>query len=120
MKLIIAGSRDLNVTTEQIKQYLEKFELIPTEIVSGGARGIDSCAIQYAKDTKGLLAVFEADWQKNGKSAGPIRNLAMALYADRLLLIWDGKSKGSSNMKARMVGLKKPIYEIILNGEVNA
>lgn len=117
MKLIIAGGRDLNVTTEQIRGYFEKFNLAPTEIVSGGARGIDACAIQYAKDTKGVVAVFEADWDKYGKGAGPVRNLSMALYADALLLIWDGKSKGSANMKARMVGLKKPIYEIILTGD---
>jgi len=114
MKLIIAGGRDLNVTTEQIKGYFEQFGLAPDEIVSGGARGIDACAIQYAKDIKGVVSVFEADWEKNGKGAGPIRNLSMALYADALLLIWDGRSKGSANMKARMVGLKKPIYEVIL------
>jgi hypothetical protein len=38
----------------------------------------------------------------------------MAEYADALLLIWDGESKGSLNMKQRMIGLKKPVYEVVL------
>jgi hypothetical protein len=37
----------------------------------------------------------------------------MAEYGDALLLIWDGKSKGSKNMKARMKGMQKPVFEVI-------
>ena len=114
MKLVIAGSRDLSVSVDFIAETLDKLKLFPTEIVSGGARGIDSCAQRYAQDQRMMFALFEADWNKNGKAAGPIRNLSMALYGDALLLIWDGKSKGSANMKSNMVALKKPVYEVII------
>jgi hypothetical protein len=38
----------------------------------------------------------------------------MAEEGDALLLIWDGESKGSANMKKEMLFKKKPIYEVIL------
>jgi hypothetical protein len=38
----------------------------------------------------------------------------MAEYADALLLIWDGKSRGSLNMKQQMLKLEKPVYEVIV------
>lgn len=117
MKLIIAGSRDLKVSTQFIKDALTRFGLSPSEIVSGGCRGIDRCGEKYAKDTKGVLALFEADWTKYKKAAGPVRNMAMALYADELLLIWDGTSSGSANMKALMIGLKKPVHEVVLKAK---
>ena len=34
----------------------------------------------------------------------------MANYADALLAIWDGKSKGTGHMIRQMVLLDKPIY----------
>jgi hypothetical protein len=38
----------------------------------------------------------------------------MADYADALLLIWDGESKGSANMKKNMEKQNKKVYEVIL------
>lgn len=114
MKVVIAGGRDIEVTDEQIKEAIEKLGFEVTEIVSGGARGVDSCAERYAKANGITFTLFKADWDKFKGLAGPKRNLQMAVYADMLILFWDGRSKGSGNMKARMVGLKKPIYEVII------
>ena len=58
---------------------------------------------------------FLPDWKTKGRAAGPIRNKEMAIYADILLLIWDGKSRGSKSMKDEMLKLQKPIYEVIIN-----
>jgi hypothetical protein len=49
-----------------------------------------------------------------GKKAGHLRNKQMADHGTHLLLIWDGLSKGSANMKAQMQKVDKPIYEIII------
>mgnify|MGYP001564359745 CR=1 FL=1 len=57
---------------------------------------------------------FPADWDHFGKSAGHRRNAQMAEYADALLLIWDGESKGSDGMKALMIKANKPVYEAIV------
>lgn len=121
MKIIIAGSRTLTVSHTFINEALDRYGLglnghstNEIEIVSGNAVGIDKCGINYAKEWSCMLTVFAPDWFTYGKSAGPIRNKQMAEYADSLLLIWDGESKGSLSMKNEMLRLNKPIYEIIL------
>lgn len=136
MKLIIAGSRHLNFGTQVMDvaivgipelrrmiphyfDYDKKYRL--TEVVSGGANGIDKMGENWANASFwGLpgrpapkLTIFEAEWEKYGSRAGPIRNSKMAVYADALLLIWDGKSSGSQHMRNAMMELKKPVYELI-------
>ena len=39
-----------------------------------------------------------AKWDKHGNSAGMIRNSQMADYADGLIALWDGESRGTKNM----------------------
>lgn len=71
------------------------------EIVSGGARGVDSLAERLANEENFLLKVFPADWNKYGKSAGPIRNRQMVEYIKEkdgvCLIFWDGQSRGTKN-----------------------
>lgn len=121
MKVIIAGSRTLSPSCEGIIEYMYDSLLISndtweqfTEVVSGGAKGVDTAAEHFAKWTEKKFTIFPADWDTYGKSAGHIRNKQMAEYGDVLLLIWDGESRGSANMKQNMEKLKKPVYEIII------
>lgn len=117
-KLIIAGSRDLYIDYQTIHNII--IDLIKDgklEIVSGGcSTGVDLNAKEMTKcfNNDYTYTEFPADWEAHGKAAGPIRNRQMAKYADKLLLIWDGESKGSKNMKEEMLKLNKPIYEIIV------
>lgn len=115
MRLIIAGSRTFkHITFEDIVTFLEIHRLSPTEVVSGKAQGIDAAGADWAQVFGFPIKSFPADWNKHGKAAGPIRNKAMAEYADALLLIWDGESKGSFNMMSEMVVLGKPVYEVVI------
>lgn len=116
MKLIIAGSRTISPTVDEIANYFQTKEIQEiTEIVCGMANGVDLCGRSAAKALGIDVKEFPADWDRFYKRAGPIRNKQMADYADALLLIWDGKSKGSANMKQNMLQLNKPIYEVIIN-----
>ena len=118
MKLIIAGSRDFTyISSPMIDSFLEAHHIYYRnieQIVSGGAAGADTAGENYANCVDIDVERFPADWKTHGKAAGPIRNKQMAEYADALLLIWDGESKGSANMKKEMQKLEKPVYEVIL------
>lgn len=97
MKVIIAGSRhihDIDLVTDVIKKC--QFDI--DEVVCGGAAGIDACGKQWALQNNIPIKYFFAEWDKFGRSAGPRRNEEMAKYADALLAVWDGKSKGTENM----------------------
>ncbi len=119
MRLIIAGSRHFELTYSSVDfivgilklQDIQVHHIV--EVVSGGAKGIDSVGESFAKAGGIPIKQFLPDWDKYGKSAGPIRNEQMAEYADALLLIWDGKSKGSLNMRRNMLVRHKPIYEVV-------
>lgn len=114
MKLIIAGSRHIIPTTEQIANFIKEFTLAPSIIISGNARGVDRAGEIFANKVNTPLVLFKANWDKLGKSAGYIRNQEMAKYGDALLLIWDGISKGSGHMKKLMEKENKPVYEVII------
>lgn len=118
MKLIIAGSRTIDLSIGDFDEYFYRFNLSvdpeDTEIISGTAKGVDIAGERYAKERSLPVHRFPADWGKYGKGAGHIRNKQMAEYADALLLIWDGKSKGSYNMKMTMLKLNKPVYEVVI------
>ena len=110
MKTIIAGCRhyrhaaDSQLVDEAVR--LSGFTI--TEVVSGTAYGIDSKAIGWALRHRVPVREFYAQWSEYGKRAGFMRNVDMAEYADALIAIWDGESKGTAHMieQARKHGLK--------------
>lgn len=116
MRLVIAGSRTIKMTTDELAQIMDRYQLFHkvTEIISGGAQGVDLTAQKLAAEEGIEFRLEVAPWAKYGKAAGPMRNRKMALLGDALLLIWDGKSRGSANMKKQMEDLDKPIYEVVL------
>ncbi len=109
VKVIIAGTRSL-VDAALVEDAMSKFQqdgYTPTEIVSGGASGVDKLGEEWARRYHIPVRVFAADWNRYGRSAGPRRNETMALYADALVAIWQGDSPGTRNMIANMRVLKK-------------
>jgi hypothetical protein len=97
MRVIIAGSRSIT-QYHIVQQYLNTLESTVTTVVCGGAKGVDTLGERWAKENNKEIQYFRPDWDKHGKSAGVIRNEEMAKNADYLVLIWDGKSKGSAHM----------------------
>lgn len=117
MKIIIAGGRDINLdfdTMDGLIRLLVPTPNLITEVVCGMSQGIDTSGQEWANCSANKVQPFPADWDNLGLAAGPIRNRQMAQYADALLLIWSGTSRGSANMKAEMLKLNKPIYEVLL------
>lgn len=91
MKVAVIGSRNLRI--DNLEKYLPKNV---TEIVSGGARGVDTSAREYAR-AHGLPCVeFLPEYAKYGRAAPLKRNLQIIEYADEVLAFWDGKSRGTA------------------------
>jgi hypothetical protein len=99
MKVIIAGSRTIT-DYALVEQAVAESGFPITEVVSGRARGVDALGEQWAVRHHVPIRYFPADWAKHDKGAGPIRNQEMAHYADALILVWDGQSRGSAHMKS--------------------
>ena len=88
-------------------------------IVEGGARGTDALAKRYALERGFILKEFPADWDKNGRAAGPIRNSEMVDFIKdkenrAAIFFWDGKSRGTGDCmrKADRAGILHEIYRI--------
>ena len=109
MRVIIAGPRDY-YNRETVAAAIKSAPFTITEVVSGGARGVDKMGEVYADACKIPLKQFIADWVQFGKPAGPIRNAEMADYADALIAVWDAKSTGTRNMIENMNRRGKPVH----------
>ena len=90
MKVAIIGSRNMNV--ENLQDYLPEGT---DEIVSGGARGIDTCARNFAIKNGLKLTEFRPEYNKYGRGAPLRRNETIVNYADMVLAFWDGESRGT-------------------------
>jgi len=90
MKIAIIGSRGLKI--DGLGEYVPKE---CTEIVSGGARGVDECAARYAKENGLKLTEFLPEYNRFGRGAPLKRNLQIIEYADEVIALWDGISKGT-------------------------
>jgi len=109
MKVIIAGSRD-GVWKDLVSTAVLRSGFKLTEIVSGTARGVDRWGEDYAHEHSIPIKQFPADWNTFNKAAGFIRNHKMAEYADALIAVWNGESKGTNHMIQTMQKLGKPVY----------
>lgn len=110
MKAIIAGGRDFIGN----KKHIDFLDTIFQEhaidtVVTGGARGADEFGKQYAIFHNILIRVFNADWDKYGRGAGPIRNEQMAAFADMCILFPGGR--GTYDMKCRASNHRLKIIE---------
>lgn len=117
MRVIIAGPRNTRVRTPDVLAALRACGFTDvTEIVSGGAEGVDSVGEDVANLTKKLLTIMPVinwEWEWRGKMAGPLRNARMAAYADALLVVRDRESRGTNSMirEARKAGIPVYIHE---------
>lgn len=107
MKTIIAGSRTIN-DPSLVEEAVRKSGFKITEVISGGARGIDRLAEAWARRSNLPVRCFPAEWNRYGKQAGHLRNEQMADDAEGLIAVWDGRSPGTGQMikVAKKKGLK--------------
>lgn len=115
MKVIIAGSRSITsaAAVERALAHAEDHGLDVTEVVSGGARGVDRLGAAWARGRGLPVRLYLPDWDGQGKRAGLIRNEQMVRAADALVALHDGVSKGTAHTirMARAAGLPVYVYD---------
>jgi hypothetical protein len=129
MKIIVAGSRSIE-DYELLKKVMVQSNAAfkATEIISGGARGVDKLGERWAKEHKIPLRIMKAEWNKlnvpgavidvrpgeeegwYNSRAGIQRNEQMGDYADAAVILWDGKSNGTRHMTNYMKKLGKKVF----------
>lgn len=114
MKIAIVGSRNpgnINIANEIEKRInIRNVEAI----ISGGAKGIDTLAAEYAKKNDVQLIEYRPDYAKHGRAATFIRNRQIIENSDMVVAFWNGESRGTkySIDYANKIGRKTLIINI--------
>ena len=90
MKVAIIGSREFD--NFDITPYIPKET---TEIISGGAVGVDTVAKEYALAHNIKYTEFLPEYNTHGRVAPLIRNLSIVRSADHVIAFWNGESNGT-------------------------
>ena len=109
MKIAVIGSRSLKI--DDIGRYLPENT---SEIITGGAKGIDKCAEYYANENGIKLTVFLPEYERYGRAAPIKRNAKIIENADEVIAFWDGKSRGTLGTieNCKKLGIKLTIHKI--------
>ncbi len=113
-RVAIVGSRTFN-NYSFLKRKIEETtrDIIIEQIISGGAKGADKLAEQFAKENNIPIKILKPDWKK-GKWAGFERNTNIINQSDIVFAFYNGTSKGTldSIKKAEKLNKKLYIFEI--------
>lgn len=115
VKVGVVGSRSLHI--ENIGAYLPAGT---TELISGGARGVDRSAREWARRNGMPITEFLPDYDAYGRRAPLRRNEQIAACCDALLAFWDGKSQGTLHTVSACQRLGKPVTLIRVGADRKA
>ena len=110
MIVAVIGSRGIKL--DNLGDYLPD-DL--TEIVSGGAKGVDTTAREYATEHGIKLTEFLPEYNRYKRGAPLKRNIQIAEYADKVLAFWDGKSRGTKFVIDYCKNNNIPVGVIVVN-----
>jgi predicted Rossmann fold nucleotide-binding protein DprA/Smf involved in DNA uptake len=114
MKVTVIGSRtfkDYDLLVAHLRQ------CAITLVITGGAKGADALALDYATDAGIPSRVFIPDWKKYQRGAGHVRNRQMVDACDAVLAFWDGQSKGTHHTMRYAASKGKPVQMIRFKNE---
>ena len=97
MKILVCGGRTYS-DYQTVLNTLEEYVCSASLVIQGGAKGADELARRASKVLEIPCKEFKANWEKYGKSAGPIRNRQMLVEGKPDLVIAFKGGKGTNNM----------------------
>lgn len=121
-KLAVVGSRTFN-DKHRLYEVLTRNKNRIKLVVSGGAKGADTLAVQWCTDYGIPYLVFPALWHdpetgEFDRGAGFKRNILIVREADVVMAFWDGVSGGTKNTIELAGQLNKPVKIISFTAPV--
>jgi len=113
MKVAVIGSR--SCAGLHVSQMISCLPSGCSEIVSGGAVGIDSIAQAASHVLNVPIKIFLPKFQEYGKNAPLMRNIQIIEYSDIVLAFWDMHSSGTKQVIAECIRRGKPFRIIPLD-----
>lgn len=110
MKIMVAGSR--SIKEFDLSEYIPKDAEL---IISGGASGVDSIAEKYADKHRISKLIMYPKYEIYGRAAPLKQNEIMVDIADEVLIIWDGKSRGTKYTADYAAKVNKKVTIILLD-----
>lgn len=114
MRVAVVGSRGF-ANLDLVRKYIRGLPKDDT-IISGGAEGVDTVAVEAAKARGMWTKTIPADWKQYGNKAGAIRNQLLVNEADCVVAFWDKVSKGTKITIDMAYKAKKPTYIFMEDG----
>jgi predicted Rossmann-fold nucleotide-binding protein len=109
MRVLVCGGRNFDdaLTLGSWLGGIHKKQGI-TLLIEGGARGADHMARRFAEWAGIPVKTFNADWEKHGRAAGPIRNKQMLEEGKPDLVVAFDGGRGTADMmrQARAAGVE--------------
>lgn len=101
-RILVTGGRDY----EDVGAIYTTLSAIHAEtpitlLINGGATGADAISKVWAAGRRVAIKIYRADWQKHGKSAGPIRNQRMLDEGKPDLVVAFFGGRGTADMVRR-------------------
>lgn len=94
--VLVCGGRDYK-NTFKVHKTLDELPLKPFLVIQGGARGADEAAKNWAEMNYVQSLTVPANWPRDGKSAGVLRNIEMLDWKPDLVIAFPG-GKGTEHM----------------------
>ena len=115
IRLAIVGSRNFTKKeffTSMMAYWVLDHQQEPDLIISGGAKGVDTLAEEYAEEHQIPTLILKPDWKTHGKAAGPLRNTDIVNEATNILAFPSKYGRGTQDTikKAEKAGKPLTVY----------
>jgi hypothetical protein len=111
MKVLVCGARDWTQEEAVFGFLAAQHAIAPmSELIHGGAPGVDSIAGKWARLNDIPVREFPADWQAHGRAAGPMRNQLMIEASPDLVIALFGR-RGTADTVRRAKKRKIAVIE---------
>ena len=109
MRVVICGSRSVTDYQELLRAVHDcGFHI--TEVISGGAIGVDQMGERWAEEKNLAIRRFRPDYAHYGRSAPIVRNSEMLDESEAIIAVHDGRSRGTAWMIRHAHRRCKPVF----------